>query len=665
MEVLELLVVGARVTLHSLVSRQDVNGREAELLSGPHHENRWAVRIITTGECIRVKPANFHRSPGLHTHLNSDAIALVFRQCCGRSLRALCATDQAISALAKAALLAGEWRRRIDAERLKEWKASSPVYGFFSLEGSQDRSGLCMSRSTTGDLVANSFVDTLQEVSWRYVVGVSLFDARRGVRLGMHSERTSRCWDEDEVLRPLTSVVALSADGRRLALGCDNDEKYDGVQLFEIIRDGDSCTFTPRGTTGQGERGDLLSMAWSTGPQVAGGLDQPHFLLCSHAPSTNGGKEWTGSVEGLSDQGTLRLWRVEANGSDEWRRTKSQELRFGTDIRPYRTEVKIAGWSAFTPSIADGDGDDAQAGCDFAAADGDHSKILLLSVPFGNGEASWRRLQTRHRGGIVGVALMPPTGPGRRGMRVVCAGAMDTMRSQQIVTVWSVDTGACIGALNYRAAIRAMPWFNSLGRYERENYGMPGPADPRGAAPEDGLQDLSDEEEQIAYSEELRANSPIKRHTLSSIDVSGAGMLVTGDRAGCLCVWDLRAAVESSPSPGGEDRRFAEIEEEGEELNAEGGFAGRPSNILLVAVNPPGGDSVPGNDSSLDEARLGHGTVLDYIYGVAIVETDGEDVAGGGIVFGQNPYPTDGGRCKWTSFLKIRPVDKTDMLNLG
>ena len=160
------LIAGAQVLLQGLNSRQDVNGREAELLSGPHHENRWAVRIITTGECIRVKPANFHRSPGLHTHLNSDAIALVFRQCCGRSLRALCATDQAISALAKAALLAGEWRRRIDA-RLKEWKASSPVYGFFSLEGSQDRSGLCMSRSTTGDLVANSFVDTLQEVSWR------------------------------------------------------------------------------------------------------------------------------------------------------------------------------------------------------------------------------------------------------------------------------------------------------------------------------------------------------------------------------------------------------------------------------------------------------------------------------------------------------------------
>ena len=665
MEVPLGLIAGARVLLQGLNSRHDLNGREAELLSGPHHESRWAVRIITTGECIRVKPANFHRSPGLHTHLNSDALALVLKQCCGRSLRALCATDQAISALAKAALAAGEWRWRIDAERLKEWKASSPVYGFFSL---REAGGVtfrpasvlfCMSQSAMNGLVAFCFISELEARQTPRALSVELWDARRGVRLGMHKVPAGGT----------SPTVALSADGRRLALGYTDAEKYDAVQLFEIGRDGDSCTFTPRGTTDHAPqlvRGSINSIAWSTGPRVAGELDQPHFLLCAHGPH-------------MYEPGDnyLRLWRFESSVSgDEWRRALVQELTFGLpweyphtlghygidhpDQNPSSklSFSRVAGCSAFTPAIADGDGDEAQCGCDFAASRCSDGKILLFSVPTGNGEPSRRTLHTRHRGGCD-IALMPPIGPGRRGMRVVCM-----QNAYELIAVWSVDTGACIGALNYRAAIRAMPWFNSLGRYERENYGMPGPADPRGAAPEDGMQDLSDDEIE-SEEREYNEGSPIWRHVLTAIDVSGAGMLVTGDQAGCLCVWDLRAVVESSPSPGGEDRRFAEIEEEGEELNAEGGFAGRPSNILLVAVNPPGGDSVPFNDSPLDEARLGHGTVLDYIYGVAIVETDGEDVAGGGIVFGQNPYPTDGGRCKWTTLQKIRPVDKTDMLNLG
>ena len=111
------LRVGGRVRLTGLKAREDLNGVEVELL-GPHGE-RWAVRCVRSGECLRVKPVNTSPTPDLHARFsgNHDMLQTVLRQCDGESVRTTRAVDRELSKLANEALRSSSPRTGGDAPK--------------------------------------------------------------------------------------------------------------------------------------------------------------------------------------------------------------------------------------------------------------------------------------------------------------------------------------------------------------------------------------------------------------------------------------------------------------------------------------------------------------------------------------------------------------------
>ena len=97
-------------------------------------------------------------------------------------------------------------------------------------------------------------------------------------------------------------------------------------------------------------------------------------------------------------------------------------------------------------------------------------------------------------------------------------------------------------------------------------------------------------------------------HTLLSLDAAGESMLVTGDAAGSVCIWDAGQSLESDKT------RAA----------GEGG-AGHAADLPLVAALPP------------PDAEAAAGAALEScpcaIRGLVITQTGGLAVAGGGIVY--------------------------------
>ena len=104
---------GGRAYVVGLRAREELNGVEVALLQA--QGERWAVRTVPSGVCVRVRPQNLDPAPGLHARLTGSRAtveALLLEQCDGPTLRAALATDRTLAALAATTLRSHAWRAR-------------------------------------------------------------------------------------------------------------------------------------------------------------------------------------------------------------------------------------------------------------------------------------------------------------------------------------------------------------------------------------------------------------------------------------------------------------------------------------------------------------------------------------------------------------------------
>eukprot|EP00966_Prymnesium_polylepis_P306201 7075731-Prymnesium_polylepis.1 len=125
----------ARVLIQGLRARADLNGLQATCLSWHGEGERWAVRTLL-GEGVRVKPANLVRCAGLlEAGLDDDLLVLFLSQNPVGAVRLVAACSRKCLQLSKRVLTSDSYRRAEDLRQLTQWKASSPVFGFYSIDG--------------------------------------------------------------------------------------------------------------------------------------------------------------------------------------------------------------------------------------------------------------------------------------------------------------------------------------------------------------------------------------------------------------------------------------------------------------------------------------------------------------------------------------------------
>jgi hypothetical protein len=612
----------ARVVFTGLKAREDLNGKEGELLSYIEDAARWATKVVATGECIRVKPANLLLAPGLCERLcDKKQVALVLAQCDGASLRALRATNTSLAAAANAVMASASWRFSTDAAQLAAWHAASPVFGFFTLAPGATKRQLpsigplhhaagCLSRSASGKIIAHAGVDA-SDTSRR---AVHLWDACAGIQLGRVGTRVSGAL-----------VLALSPNGCRLAVG--GSEGGGGTGLCEIhavdITGGVAslrleCSLPP-------SRLPLASMAWS---------ECGERLLCAGSLGTDG-------ISPGEDRASLRLWRIAAATEVASEAVKAalhaepEEMAMGSGASGGRSYSVVSGrrdcLATVTCGGSSGSGDSSGVGCIFACGCLTHAHVLLVHSSVGAGRTlRTSGLRTSHASGIGGISVL------RGGERIVCAGC-DSCISLWASTYGSNGEGAaatCLSLLDYRATVRAMPWFESLGKYEREHYDMRAGEEQNavltrmvggacavpweteeeesGAQPPPHAPSAERPIPVAAPAPADRVGPSIASHQLLAVDSCGASMLVTADRAGCVCIWDvgstaaqhnaaLAPATTTPPAPPSPPPLEAAC-------------------VSLVAVMPP-----PDSEGAAINASA--------VRGVAITDTGGASVAGNGVLY--------------------------------
>lgn len=674
---------GGRARLVGLRAREDLNGVEVALLS--FTGDRWAVRCVLSTECIRIKPANLEPVPGLHERLSgNESVNLVLRQCDGPTLRTVRATNRRLVAQATRMLQNSAWTQHCNLTRLAAWQASSPVYGFYTY---RDRSPKisntatpgALSRTASGALVAHAAVHGANGVA-----GVDLWNSASGCCVGAATLR-------DMSGAPVAvDLVTMSADGRLMAVG---SRSTGSVGVFEIVS---THPFTAAGSSAPAENpppqhsltqrislhmDGVHAMALGGGRHASTGRDtRPPWLLCAGEDVVAGGllRMWRiqpprAHADGLGDddvahaEGCARAWEATLELTRDSAthvhdaiagRSVLQSMR-PLEAAPDRAGSSSAVGSAHHAATAGGESNDDDS-LSFACATRPGGRVLLISPSAGaaagaSAAAQERWLTTSHARGLASVALLSPfiraanggvLGASGHGVRVVCAG------HDQRLTVWSARSGACMAVLDYAAAIRAMPWVGSLGSYEKEHYKpeMPlagdGAGDDASSGGDDGsgMQDLSDDEEgegggALVERGETVVGGPLSAHRLSVVDGIGESMLATGDRGGCICVWGVSALADDQRAPDAAAKKLEgmRIGERGSG-GADGGEGG--GEIRLVAVLPP-------TDEGSDDGSAA-------IRGVAIVDAEADDVAGGGLVFSD-------GRGGLT---KMIPVGKRDLLSL-
>ena len=129
---------GARVRILGLRARPDLNDQEAVVLS--EQKERWAVRCTLSNECVKVKPVNLVFCEARLTELEDDVLQLVFSFAYPGALRNAAASSRKLRSRCSSLLSSAAYRRRCDVAQLARWKASSPVFGFFSFDTKRDPS---------------------------------------------------------------------------------------------------------------------------------------------------------------------------------------------------------------------------------------------------------------------------------------------------------------------------------------------------------------------------------------------------------------------------------------------------------------------------------------------------------------------------------------------
>ena len=117
----KLLRPRARVIIHGLAKRSDLNDLEATLLT--MHEDRWAVRVTVSGEGVRVKAANLRPvTLSLRDRLGGEAddlLSVVLSKLCVSDLLALMATETRNRVPCRAAIDARSIREKYEFDRLR------------------------------------------------------------------------------------------------------------------------------------------------------------------------------------------------------------------------------------------------------------------------------------------------------------------------------------------------------------------------------------------------------------------------------------------------------------------------------------------------------------------------------------------------------------------
>ena len=109
-------------------------------------------------------------------------------------------------------------------------------------------------------------------------------------------------------------------------------------------------------------------------------------------------------------------------------------------------------------------------------------------------------------------------------------------------------------------------------------------------------------------------------------------MVVTGDRAGCICIWDAGAAIarvataDAAPADAA-PAKAAPAYAATAALDAETSTAmpTLPVMELIAVLPPPDAEDDSGGESGAEDASA--------IRGLAITETTGAAIAGGGVVY--------------------------------
>ena len=127
------LSIGLNCLIVGLNSRADLNGVEVRLVE--LQGDRWATRVKSSGEGVRVKPANLVAIPGL---LERELPVVLLREILGRcepsALIAVTQTCRSLRGVALMVLHSSSYRRRLDAHALARWSMSRSIHGFVSLD---------------------------------------------------------------------------------------------------------------------------------------------------------------------------------------------------------------------------------------------------------------------------------------------------------------------------------------------------------------------------------------------------------------------------------------------------------------------------------------------------------------------------------------------------
>ena len=308
----------ARVIFQSLQARADLNGIEGELLSFVEASGRWATRIISSGECIKVKPPNVRLGLPLRERLSACELEPILLRCESSTLKILRLVDRGFLLAATAVVGRADWRRGRDNEQLASWRTASNmcaqggVYGFFTLSPgrpSQKNSPVTSALHGSSDSLGGQPM-TARSASGRLTAHVT---AARSDGAGA----TVDIWDTVSGTRRLEAslpravdAVAMSPDGRRLAVGFspprtasavrggsgDAGAPRDVVQIFALadaelrLEHTLECTPPPEAPSPEAPLcGGLMALAWAE--EVGDGSADSttvRYLLCSRAVAVGG-----------------------------------------------------------------------------------------------------------------------------------------------------------------------------------------------------------------------------------------------------------------------------------------------------------------------------------------------------------------------------------------
>ena len=568
---LQDLQIGMRARIHGLVRRADLNGSECVVQSMAG--DRCAVRCVVSGEGVRVKPCNLLRCPTLRQQLGgADALVmLILEHGEPSSVRAMAAVDSWLCKLAARTLESAGFLRRRDAHSLALWKSSSPVYGYLTLQTPKLRhlrSAVSGPNCTghSGQRVAQSF-DGGPAGLWHASSGERLgtfhcSPTERIRHLALHpcDGRTLAVATEPKPVPTTCATAAIPATGSTSAATPSRSSEAAAAEVMDLAKSGSHAQVAHVGGSRllvfDASRDGDPSFASSTVPiasapmraSVTVGLawaSSSHLVsLHRSAALTAPGGTPGGFCQWLVDEGSLR----EASDSPaDGCRTDTSSSGRPADGAAFEVMAAVRGVVVSGSSSGEAHvftvGDEACAVVTVGSG-----ADLGVDVPFkprGLPFTPRGRLDCGHppassasaaAGGaapdyVDGQLGSPSSSPTFAAVALSSSGDWLATAGARDLTIRLHDlaSSTCLCTVAYHHTLGQMPWFVD-GRPLRQS-----------------------------------------KHALTELSFSGESQLVSGDGAGCLCVWGVG-----------------------------GHHGGRPTSMRLAAVLPPPDDDDDDDDDNGD-----------------------------------------------------------------